>query len=46
MKRLGLHRSDLQNLLKINFSAVFELNKIDELKTIRNGKNKLKLTQE
>ena len=45
-KRLGLHRFDLQNPLKINFSPVFELNKIDNLKTARNGKNKLKLTQE
>ena len=44
--RLGLHRSDLHNSLKINFSAVFDLNKIDELKTARNGKNKLKLTKE
>ena len=45
-KRLDLHRSDLKNPLKINFAAVFEFNKIDELKTARNGKNKLKLTQE
>ena len=45
-KRLDLHRSDLQNPFKINFAAVFELNEIDELKTARNGKNKLKLTQE
>ena len=45
-KRSDLHRSDLQNPLKINFAAVFELKKIDELKTARNGKNKLKLTQE
>ena len=36
-KRLDLYRSDLRNPLKINFSAVFELNKIDELKTARNG---------
>ena len=34
------------NPLKMNFAAVFEFNKIDELKTVRNGKNKLKLTQE
>ena len=45
-KRLDLHRSDLQNPLKINFAAVFEFNKIDELKTARNDKTKLKLTQE
>ena len=45
-KRLDFHRSDLQNTLKINFEAVFEFNKIDKLKTARNGKNKLKLTQE
>ena len=45
-KRLDLLRSDLQNPLKVNFPAVFELNKIDKLKTARNGKNKLKLTQE
>ena len=45
-KRLDLHRSDLKIPLKIHFAAVFEFNKIDELKTARNGKNKLKLTQE
>ena len=45
-KRLDLHRSGLQNPLKINFAALFEFNKIDELKTARNGKNKLKLIQE
>ena len=45
-KRLDRHRSDLQNPLKIKFAAVFEFNKIDELKTARNGKNKLKITQE
>ena len=43
---LDLHRSDLRNPLKLKFAAVFEFNKIDELKTARNGKNKLKLTQE
>ena len=45
-KRLDLHCSDLQNPLKINFAAVFEFNKIDELKTAQNDKTELKLTQE
>ena len=41
-KRLDLHRSDLQNPLKINFAAVFEFNKIDKLK---NGTERQKQTE-
>ena len=41
-KRLDLHRSDLQNPLKINFAAVFEFNKIDKL---RNGTERQKQTE-
>ena len=41
-KRLGLYRSDLHNQLKINFSAVYELNIIDKLK---NGTERQKQTE-
>ena len=41
-KRLDLHRSDLKIPLKINFAAVFEFNKIDELK---NGTERQKQTE-